>query len=271
MKKVDISSMFLVPKNIYTSMLSRIDENDVKEDINLLNRQRDDGNYIEKAINFNDDQERHRKQIFIKPNLSNVTATTNANTDYASIRTNNLSQPATNINNSYISNMDQSMSGIASTPNQGQAALTSSMPLTPIEEDQSEIAVTSTPTQKRTPSTLPLIPIPIKDTLTKFDAEGKLTCYFCRDKFSQPDALKQHLVNMHWSDINMDEQNSLLNISLGLSPNQNPQYNTSASTNTSTFENTGTKRKLKKVQIVDTSPVKTRSKDKTSVSTQKKR
>ena len=64
MNKVNISSMFLVPKNIYTSMLSRINENDAKEEIKLLNREKDDGNYIEKAINFNNQQERQKKSSF---------------------------------------------------------------------------------------------------------------------------------------------------------------------------------------------------------------
>ena len=52
MKKVDISSMFLVPKNIYTSMLSRINEDDVREEVKSYNRQRDNGKYIEKSHQF---------------------------------------------------------------------------------------------------------------------------------------------------------------------------------------------------------------------------
>ena len=40
MKKVNISSMFLMPKNIYTSMLSRINEDDTKEEIKLINREK---------------------------------------------------------------------------------------------------------------------------------------------------------------------------------------------------------------------------------------
>ena len=46
MSKTDISSMFLVPQRIYNSMLSNIEENDIREDLQNLHRQKNDGNYI---------------------------------------------------------------------------------------------------------------------------------------------------------------------------------------------------------------------------------
>ena len=53
MKKFDISSMFLVPQRLYRSLLSHIEEDESMEELDALNRQKQDGNYIENAIDFN--------------------------------------------------------------------------------------------------------------------------------------------------------------------------------------------------------------------------
>ena len=66
MKGIDISSMFLIPKRLYRSLFSYIDEDSTKEELTLLNRQRDDGNYIENAINFNKQQEMQNKKLVIQ-------------------------------------------------------------------------------------------------------------------------------------------------------------------------------------------------------------
>ena len=107
MTKVDISSMFLVPKNIYTSMLSRINEKDVREDIISYNRQKEDNNYIEKAINFNQQQERQKNQIFLKPNQTNAIT----NTDYASNLMNQTARTDANDNIVYRPNLINQTTG----------------------------------------------------------------------------------------------------------------------------------------------------------------
>ena len=88
-------------------MLSRINEDDVREEIKSYNRQRDNGNYIERAINFNQQQERQKNQIFLKPNLMNQTARSDAitNTTYAPNLINQTARTDAYMNTVNASNM----------------------------------------------------------------------------------------------------------------------------------------------------------------------
>ena len=71
MKKFDISSMFLVPQRLYRSLLSYIQEDESMEELDALNRQKQDGNYIENAIDFNRQQQEMQNSSL--NNTNNVT------------------------------------------------------------------------------------------------------------------------------------------------------------------------------------------------------
>ena len=257
MKKVDVSSMFLVPKNIYTSMLSNIHERDVKEDLISLNRKKNDNNYIEKAINFNNQQQLQKQGIFLKPNLTNETATTNANTQYTSFRPNNLNQTSANMDNTFTSTMNQEMGAIASTPKRRRSISTPT--LAPIDEDNSIVEQGQTTLIAQRP------PIPIAEILNDRDAEGNLICPFCQDKLKEQNAMKEHLLSFHWADITHDEQASLFNAPVNVPTNQSSSFHTPTGTSMLSFQSTGTTPKRKRVQVADSSPPKTRSKTKTNI------
>ena len=229
MAKVDISSMFLVPKNIYTSMLSRIYEDDVKEEVKSFNRQRDDGNYIEKAINFNQQQERQKNQTFIKPNLMNQTArtNTNTNTDYAPNQTtisdenyhtvyapNLINQTSrteepdimyqtaksdeniiTNDDNDQSNKYDQTMESAIMTPMKTQA----------FNKYQSNVGNedSSTSILQAVAST------PISKTTSFIDAKRNNFCNFCRKSFSNRKKLRRHLNRIHLKDMSLSDQSRL--------------------------------------------------------------
>ena len=177
-------------------MLSRINENDVKEEIRLLNRDKDDGNYIEKAIDFNNQQERQKKQIFINPNLTNETertdANTNANTSYLP---DNLNQ-TTNNNTTYFTPIpNRSTNLLASTPKRGRAV--------------SRI-------RGRTPTMQP-----INETSLEINPEGNFTCKFCNAKFAEKNVLIEHLLTAHNKDINRYEHSSLFDKTFETSTSHN--------------------------------------------------
>ena len=65
--------MFLVPQHIYRSLLSHIDEDESMEELDSLNRQTQDGNYIENAIDFNRQQEMQNKSFSLLNNTNNAT------------------------------------------------------------------------------------------------------------------------------------------------------------------------------------------------------
>ena len=227
MKKVDISSMFLVPKNIYTSMLSHVQENNIKEEIQLLNSQRDDGNYIEKAIDFNKQQERQKNQVFIKPNLGNETVITDTNTNAnASVQTSKLNQSVSNTDTSYTPSLNQTIRHVSSTPIHGQAA-----------------------------SRTPMLPIPLEESFTEKDEEGYYNCIFCKDKFAESSALQEHLLNKHNQDINNDEHLYVASKTPKNVTTQNLEFYTPSDTVPSPFFNTGTKPKIVKTPV--TSPLTT--------------
>ena len=167
MKKVDISSMFLVPENIYISMLSHIYENDVRENIKSLNGDKDNGNYIEKAINFNKQQERQRKQVILNPNATNETVRTNANTDAnTSVQTDNLNQTFDNTESFHTPMINQSVTAVTSTPKKSRAV--------------SRIRPLFSPMR------------PIEKSFSETDAEGNYVCSFCNNKYKKADELQIH-------------------------------------------------------------------------------
>ena len=200
MKKVDISSMFLVPKNIYTSMLSRIYEDDTKEEIKLINREKDDGNYIEKAIDFNNQQERQRNQVLVKPNLTNETVRTNANTDantdaYTTIQNNNINETVDNTEKFYTPMINKTANAGAST----------------LERNRAASQISGSP-----------LPFPsIEESLTERDAEGNFICKFCYQQFSEASAINNHLLNAHHANINRYERTSIINKNLKNDQNLN--------------------------------------------------
>ena len=228
MKKFNISSMFLVPKNVYTSMLTRVQDNDIKEEIQLLNSQRDDGNYIEKAIDFNNQQERQKNQVFLKPNLGNETVTTNTNSNAnanASVQTSNLNQSMANTDTSYTPSLNQTIRPVASTPLHGQAA-----------------------SRKK-----PMLPIPFEESLTEKDEEGYFNCVFCNEKFTEEGALPEHMLKKHNRDINKNEHLSAVNKTPeNLTTTQNLEFYTPSDTVPSPFLNTGTKPKIVKTPVTST-------------------
>ena len=188
-------------------MLSRVYDNDAKEEIKLINREKDDGNYIENAINFTKQQERQKNQIFINPNSTNETTTTNANTNpnstiynantnaNSTVQTNNFNETANNINetvdnteNFYTPMINQTANAVASTPRRGRSVSRisgSTLPLPSIEENLSEI-----------------------------DAEGNFICKMCHQQFLEENTLNQHILNDHNANINRFEHSSLSNKSL---------------------------------------------------------
>ena len=184
MKKVNVSSMFLVPKNIYTSIVSRINENEVREEMRLMNREKEDGNYIEKAINFNNQQERQKNQVFIKPNAINETIRTNANTDPNSTTFNantdaNTTVQTNNLNRS-INNTEMFYTPMANqTANAGAS----------LRRGQTVSRMNNAP-----------LPFPIiEENLTEKDAEGNFICRFCNEQFLEGNALHEHLLDKHQS------------------------------------------------------------------------
>ena len=111
MSKTDISSMFLVPQRIYNSMLSNIEENDVREDLQNLNRQKNDGNYIENAINFNKQQKLQKKLMRDQRNTTEDKSTETENNYDFNTTTSTPSQnitsnfdPIAETNTPYITN-----------------------------------------------------------------------------------------------------------------------------------------------------------------------
>ena len=206
MKKVNVSSMFLVPKNIYTSMLSRINENEVKEEMKLMNREKEDGNYIEKAINFNNQQERQKNQVFINPNVNNETIRTNANTDANSttfnantdanttVQTNNLNGTTNNTEMFYTPMTNQTANAGAS-----------------LRRGQSVPRINNAP-----------LPFPIiEENLTEKDAEGNFICRFCNEQFLEGNALDEHLLDKHHENINRFERSLIFNRSVRNEQNLN--------------------------------------------------
>ena len=189
MKKVDVSSMFLVPKNVYTSMLSHIHEDDIREDIKSLNQKRDDGNYIEKAIDFNKQQERQKNQAFIKPNLNNETIGTHTNTNNDTIRTVNHNQSATNTEGTFTPSINETIKAVSSTPIRSQAAS----------------IVASTP--KKPALNVPMLSI--KESLFQTDENGKFTCLFHNEKFPTQNSLREHYINKHETNMTRFELSSL--------------------------------------------------------------
>ena len=211
MKNNSINSMFLVPKNIYTSMLSRIDEDEARDEIQLINRNIDDGNYIENAINFNNQQDRHKNQIFIKPNSSNDTIRTVANTDANSSvqfghlnQTLNQSNEVNNTENLQTPVTNLSPNVFASTPKKKVRAISRKSTLPPpsplftIEEEN----------------------IPGNETTESF------TCNFCKMRFFEKNALRQHILDDHDKHTTRFEKSSLLNMDLENSQNQNLNLDT---------------------------------------------
>ena len=250
MKNVDISSMFLVPKNIYTSMLSRIHDDDVKEDINSLNRKKDDGNYIEKAIDFNNQQERQNNQIFIKPNLTNETVRTNANT--------NVNTSAQNINETVRTNANTDAN--TSAQNLNQTVATTESFHTPLTNQTQEV-VASTPKRTRAFSRIrglvsPMLPIPIEDTLLEKNTEGYFTCDFCNKQFREANELQDHYLKIHNQDLTKEEHSSISNKNLenaaGLNLDDSDvgmiTLEPPTNVNMSSFENTGAIPKTKNVE-----------------------
>ena len=200
MKKVDISSMFLVPENIYTSMLSHINENDVRENIKSLNRDKDDGNYIEKAINFNKQQERQRKQVFLNPNATNETVRTYANTDAnTSVQTNNLNQTFDNTENFHTPMINQSETAVTSTPKNSRAV--------------SRIRPLFSPMR------------PIEESFSETNAEGNYVCSFCNNKYKKADELQNHFLKDHNQDMHQKEHSSVMNQTFNLPTTQNSNAN----------------------------------------------
>ena len=218
MKKVDISSMFLVPKNIYTSMLSHINEDDIKEELKLLNRQRDDGNYIEKAINFNQQQERQKNQIILKPPVGNETIRTDANTNAnTSVYTSNLNRT---LANTAPPSMNQTMQGVTSTPMREQAV-----------------------------SRKPSLPVVLEETLLDPDLDGKYFCKFCKDdtEYANREELQNHLLKKHEVDMNREEHASVLQDPENVTSQQSGFY-TPSNTIGMTLDKTGAKSKQKNTQ-----------------------
>ena len=239
-------------------MLSRISEDDVKEEVKSLNRPRDDGNYIEKAINFNQQQELQKKQIFIKPNLINQTSRSDANTytDYAPNSMNQTARSDANMNTDYASvqtynpnqiaanNEDQSMKSVSFAPaqeqvtNQNQSTASINNPYTSLMEG----AVASTPIQRQASSILSISPSPIAETLSKLvDANGNRICGFCKKKFPSRIALRQHYDMKHQKDINAFDQSKLQDLTEESSDND--EYFTPSNIDTSLYENTGVRPK----------------------------
>ena len=210
MRKVNVSSMFLVPKNIYTSMMSRINEDDAKEEIKLINREKEDGNYIEKAINFNNQQERQKNQILIKPNANNETIRTNANTDANSTTFNQNTNANTTVK---TNNLDGSTNNTEMfyTPMINQTANADAL----VRKGQSVSRINNAP-----------LPFPIiEENLTEKDAEGNLFCGFCKEQFLEANALDEHLLDKHHESINRLERSMIFNRSV--KNEQNLDSNTS--------------------------------------------
>ena len=191
-------------------MLSRVYENDVKEEIKSFNRQKDDGNYIEKAINFNQQQELQKDQTFKKPNLMNQTTRTdaNTNTDYDPNLMNQTARTDLNTNTDNASvqtnNLNQSMESATFAPDQEQAVNTS----TSITE-----AVASTPLREQAASISSMTPSPILQTLLKItDSKGNRVCGFCRKTFPSKKTLTEHLNKMHEKHMSRYDQSFLVPI-----------------------------------------------------------
>ena len=187
-------------------MLSHIHEDDIREDIKSLNQKRDDGNYIEKAIDFNKQQERQKNQAFIKPNLNNETIGTNTNTNNATIRTDNHNQSATNTEGTFAPSMNETIKAVSSTPIRSQAAS----------------IVASTP--KKPALNAPMLSI--KESLFQADKNGKFTCLFHNEKFPTQDSLREHYINKHETNMTRFELSSLSDKTPENSPIQDSQFYT---------------------------------------------
>ena len=251
--------MFLVPKNIYMSMLSRIHEDDTKEEIKLINRQKDDGNYIEKAINFNNQQELQKNQKYVNPNVTNETIGTN--TYYSNApNISSRNQSNANMDTTYLTVLDPNTRSIASTSTQGQLSNAQSINQNQSNDnmgisdasmmDQSMAsmgAVASTPIRRqRSVSILPPFVNSTETNLAKINEEGDFICNFCKRKFSDQDVLVEHLEKVHEVDMSSPEYSSVMYETANKSTLIAPPI-----TNTSAFENTGATPKRKSVRISD--------------------
>lgn len=219
-------------------MLSRIYEDDVKEEVKSYNRQRNDNNYIEKAIDFNQQQERQKNQNFIKPNLMNQTARTdaNTNTDYAPNSANQTAITDENYNTVYTpnlinqtarteanntsyepDNMYQTAKFDANTNTNDDSVQSGdlnqsikSVTFTPMKKQ----AVASTPMKEQAASISSKTPSPISRNFSIFlDANGNLICNFCRKVFPSRKKLRRHLDMEHFQDMSLLDQEKLVPLS----------------------------------------------------------
>ena len=185
-KRNDISSMFLIPQRIYKNIMSLVKEDSEKrEELESMNASKDDGNYIENAIQFNKQQEEQRQKSVDVPVSMDGTSTTahhplpsrGANVSSLPTIPENESEPPRAVTHPAILSTGQSLVPATLTVAEQRIplTLTESTPPSASSAAVGNVAVTSTPvvgaprSTFKTPSVSPIAESLSKSRLSKSD------------------------------------------------------------------------------------------------------
>ena len=193
-----IISMYLVPKKMYKTLLSQLDEDEEnKNELIAINQnQINNNNYIENAIAFKKQQSEQKKNTSTsnlqKPDMTDNQSTVTPNTLSRSVSTFRTIQPS-------------AQSDIFPTNVSRNISLTDSESQT--DNEQKKKSTTSTPV-KRTHSTKQYRNSPILEAFKNRNSMGFLICPIqaCKKQYPSEQKLATHLLKIHNNDLAVRER-----------------------------------------------------------------
>ena len=196
-----IISMYLVPKKMYKTLLSQLDEDEEnKNELIAINQnQTNNNNYIENAIAFKKQQSEQKKNTSTsnlqKPDMTDNQSTVTPNTLSRSVSAFRTVQPS-------------AQSDIFPTSVSSNISLTDSQSQT--DDQQKKKSSTSTPV-KQTLGIKQYRSSPIINALKKRNPAGKLVCPIqtCKKQYPSEEKLAVHLLRVHNNDLAVRDRRAL--------------------------------------------------------------